>query len=328
MWKFIFTIFILASLTVNSDDSLSFNFERENVLVSNCNLCVSVRTNQQKFLNIYLNTIYDSIPLAINDIPVVGNSEFFIKLQTMDGMQYLSVLQNDCAEKTGEYEKKRQWLFLLSFPEYCKKINSVFIENGATGNSALMMLEPLSGNSTFGNISQVPCINFQLLDRQEERKIETKKVLENPPVIHGVSNKISTPLTADAFASIFNDTKFSFEANLRWSPSKNTSHVTYTINNTNCLFYRIDKENSVVVWPDPSASASMIDKQTKQTEILVNGIRFIKEKTTFTIPYVTINMQKLSGPALYFIYPIPRQFCSYAPKLNLSVPVIRFEKQK
>ena len=32
MWKFIFTIFILASLTVNSDDSLSFNFERENVL--------------------------------------------------------------------------------------------------------------------------------------------------------------------------------------------------------------------------------------------------------------------------------------------------------
>ena len=326
MRKVIFTVFILASLIANSDDSLSFNFETENIIVSNCNLCVSAQTDKQKFLNISFNTVYDNIPLAINDIPVTGNNEFSIKLQKIDGMYYLSVLQKNCTEKNEEYEKKQQWLFLLPFPEYCKKVNSVFIENGATGNSVMLMLEPSSGNSTFVNISQVPCINFQLFDKQEEKKIATQKILENPFVIHGVSNKISVPLTADAFPSIFKDQKFSLEANLRWVPSKDTTYVTYTINNTNCLFYKIDKENSIVVWPDPSVS--MIDKQTKQTEILVNGIKYIKEKTIFTIPYITINMQKLSGPALYFIYPYPKQFYSYAPKLNLSIQIIRFENQK
>ena len=108
MRKVIFTVFILASLIANSDDSLSFNFETENIIVSNCNLCVSAQTDKQKFLNISFNTVYDNIPLAINDIPVTGNNEFSIKLQKIDGMYYLSVLQKNCTEKNEEYEKKQR----------------------------------------------------------------------------------------------------------------------------------------------------------------------------------------------------------------------------
>ena len=316
---------LLAALIANCNDSLTFNFETENNLVSNSNLSVLAKTDKEKFLNIYLSTIYDNIPVAINDISITGECAFSIALQQKGGAYYLQVEQKNLQTKQG-CEQQRQWLFQLNFPEYCKKADSVFIENGITGNSSLEILQPSFNSSLFSNTSQIPSIIFLLCEKQEEKDLTTQVSFENTQAIYGISNKLLTPLTAQEFSSIFKDKKFSFEVNLCWDPSKDTSFTTCTINDDSSLFYKIDKENSVLIWLD--SSVPMINRQTRQTDILLGENRFVKEKTTFKIPYLTINMQKLSGPTRYFISPIPGQFCSYAPKLELSVQIIRYEKQK
>lgn len=319
-----FLILSIIAFTANSEDSLLLNFETENVFVSSSNLSLYVKTEKQKFLNIYINTTYDNIPVAVNDIPILGEGEFSIILQEKNEHPYLFITQKKPKLINQEQEQLKQWLFQLPFPDYCKKINPILIENGATGNSAIILLNPLEDNSIFSNISQIPSVTFQLSDKQEEKDLLEQEKFTDDQIIYGISDKIVTPLTDSDFVSIFKNEKFSFEANLQWDPSQNVPLITYTINNTCGLFHKVDKDNSILIWPSPSIS--IFNKQTKQTGVSINGINFIKEKTIFTIPFITINMQKLSGASLYFIYPIPKQFCSYSPKLNLSMQIVRFKR--
>lgn len=313
------TIFIFVA---NSEDSLLFNFELENALVSSSNLSCRVKVEKQKFLNIYIDTMHDITPVSINDIPLSGEAEFSITLQKRNNLPYLFIAQKESKLINQEYEQVKQWLFSLRFPKYCKKLNPILLVNGVTGNSAVTLLDSSVNYSTFLNTPRIPSIIFQISDTLEEVELPKEENFVDDQILYGISDKIIMPLKDPSFSSFFKEKKFSIEIILQWSPLQKLSNFTCQINNSYGLFHKIDNNTSALIWLD--SSIPMVDKQTKKTNISIDGIKFIKEKTIFTIPYITINMQKLSGPSLYFGYPIPKGFCSYSPKINLSMQIVRF----
>lgn len=316
-------LLLIITLTVEAYDDMCFNFEKEKIFVSNSNLTLQVKSEKQKFLNIYLSTVYENVPVAINDIPITGKCSFAIKIQKKNNTPYLFIAKEKKTNWKDDIEQQEQWLFQLSFPKYCKETNPILIENGMTGNTLVILTQPLANNSVFTNIQKIPSITFQLSEEQKENRMTNEKIIDaNDSIIYGISNKIELVLKDPVVDPIFKDKKISFEAHLEWDPAKAQPLISYTINNEHSLFYRRNNESSILIWPSPSVP--LVEKKTKSVVISVNGTKFLKEKIIFTALYIPINIQYLSGPTLYFIYPIPKQFCSFSPRVGLPIRIIRF----